>query len=38
MAGQDTIFEVTDRWGDKIVLTKQDWDRIVAKRTGVEAD
>lgn len=30
------IFRVTDRWGDLIVLTQKDWDRIVAKRPDVE--
>jgi hypothetical protein len=36
VAGQEPIFTVTDRWGDEIVLTQEDWDRIVAKRPGVE--
>jgi hypothetical protein len=30
------IFSITDKWGDEIVLTQEDWDRIVAKRPGVE--
>ena len=30
------IFRVTDRWGDLIVLTQEDWDRIVAKRPDVQ--
>lgn len=29
------IFSVTDRWGDEIVLTEDDWKRIVAKRPDV---
>jgi hypothetical protein len=32
----DPIFVVTDKWGDEIVLTQEDWDRIVSKRPGVE--
>ncbi len=36
MAAQEPIFKVTDRWGREIVLTQQDWDRIVSKRPGVE--
>jgi hypothetical protein len=36
VAGQEPIFTVTDKWGDEIVLTQEDWDRIVAKRPGVE--
>lgn len=30
------IFRVTDRWGDQIVLTEEDWDRITAKRPDVQ--
>ena len=30
------IFRVTDRWGDLIVLTREDRDRIVAKRPDVQ--
>lgn len=26
---------MTDRWGDQIVLTEEDWDRIVAKRLEI---
>ena len=37
MAERDEIFRVTDRWGDTIVLTQQDWNRITAKRPGVDA-
>ena len=29
------VFSVTDRWGDEVVLTQEDWDRIVAKRPDV---
>ena len=29
------IFEATDRWGEKIVLTVEDWARITAKRPDV---
>lgn len=36
MGSSDEIFRVTDRWGDLIVLTRKDWDRITAKRPGVE--
>ena len=36
MAEPEPIFRVTDRWGEEIVLTQEDWDRIVAKRPGVE--
>jgi hypothetical protein len=36
VAPGEPIFTVTDRWGDEIVLTQEDWDRIVAKRPGVE--
>ena len=36
MAGPEPIFTVTDRWGEQIILTQEDWDRIVAKRPGVE--
>ena len=36
MTLRDEIFRVTDRWGDLIVLTKQDWERITAKRPGVD--
>ncbi len=32
----DEIFAITDRWGDEIVLTGEDWGRITAKRPGVE--
>lgn len=36
MAGPEPIFTVTNRWGGEIVLTQEDWDRIVAKRPGVD--
>jgi hypothetical protein len=36
MAGDDEIFRVVDRWGDEIVLTQRDWDRITTKRPGVD--
>ena len=36
MGSGDEIFRVTDRWGDLIVLTVGDWERICAKRPGVE--
>jgi hypothetical protein len=36
MAHENPIFTVTDRWGDEICLTQEDWDRIVSKRPGVE--
>jgi hypothetical protein len=31
----EPIFTVTDKWGDVIALTQEDWDRIVTKRPGV---
>jgi hypothetical protein len=37
MSSGDEIFRVTDRWGDLIVLTREDWERITAKRPGVES-
>ncbi len=36
MADQEPIFTVTDRWGDLIVLTQEDWGRISAKHPGIE--
>src|SRR5215211_6795090 len=36
MAYGSTIFKVEDWQGEEICLTQQDWDRIVAKRPGVE--
>ena len=36
MGSGSEIFRVTDRWGDLIVLTREDWERITAKRPGVE--
>ena len=36
MTDRSLIFSLTDRWGDLIVLTSEDWDRITAKRPGVE--
>lgn len=36
MDEQDPIFALKDKWGDEIVLTKEDWDRIVAKHPVVE--
>ena len=36
MSSGDEIFRVTDPWGDLIVLTVGDWERISAKRPGVE--
>jgi hypothetical protein len=30
------LFRVTDPWGDEIVLTQADWDRIVSKRPDVQ--
>jgi hypothetical protein len=32
---QEPIFSVVDRWGDEIVLTHEDWERIVSKRPDV---
>jgi hypothetical protein len=36
MDADDEIFRVIDRWGDEIVLTQGDWDRLTAKRPGVD--
>ena len=36
MSSGDEIFRVTDPWGDLIVLTVGEWERISAKRPGVE--
>ena len=36
MGGADEIFRVTDKWGDEIVLTEEDWHRITTKRPGVD--
>jgi len=36
MSSSEEIFRVTDRWGDLIVLTREDWEGIAAKRPGVE--
>lgn len=36
MGADDEIFRIRDRWGDEIVLTQQDWDRVTTKRPGVE--
>jgi hypothetical protein len=35
MNQEDEIFRVTDKLGEVVVLTKQDWDRITAKRPDV---
>ena len=29
------LFSVTDRWGDEIVLTEEDWDRLTTKRPDI---
>ena len=36
MDPSEEIFRVTDHWGDPIVLTRKDWERIMAKRPDVE--
>jgi hypothetical protein len=36
MDADEEIFGVTDRWGDEIALTRRDWDRLTAKRPGIE--
>lgn len=36
MGKNGEVFRVTDRWGDEIVLTEKDWQRIKAKRPGVD--
>lgn len=36
MDAQELIFSITDKWGDEIALTQEDWHRIVSKRPGVE--
>lgn len=37
MSQEEQIFELDDLWGSRVVLTQEDWNRIVAKRPGVEA-
>jgi hypothetical protein len=36
MSSGEEIFRVTDRWGDIVVLTREDWERITTKRPGVD--
>jgi hypothetical protein len=36
VAGQESIFTVTNEWGGEITLTQEDWARITAKRPGTE--